>query len=109
MWLPGDADHPPRPALPVLYHLTFTEIHALELGSYLGLFIIWAQSLGSGGMALALVALAARRIISQRRAKGGGTTCKHAVGFHDVIAEPHYFGFAVAIIPLLYHLVHLFL
>lgn len=32
VWLPGDDDHPPRPNVPIVRHLTYDEIHAFQLG-----------------------------------------------------------------------------
>lgn len=48
-WLPEDDGHPVRPDLPVLHHLTFTEVHALELGAYLGLLAFFAVRVGMEG------------------------------------------------------------
>lgn len=102
-WLPPDTVHPPRPDVPVLRHLTFTEIHALELGVYLGFLIVWGLSMNQAGTVFMLAVMAGRKIISHRRSKGDGTTCDHDIGFHDAIAEPQYFGFPPILIVGVYY------
>lgn len=102
-WLPADSEHPPRPDVPILSHLTFVEIHAMELGLGLGLFAVWAVELNEAGIALLLGALAARRIISAKRKKGTGTKCDHTIGMHDAIADPHYFVVTAVAVVLAYN------
>lgn len=109
MWLPGDETHPPRPAVPILYHLTFTEIHAMELGAYLGALIVWAIHIDQQYMAFILAIMVARKIISRRRARGDKTGCTHDVGLHDARAEPHYFGALAAGVPLAYIIITTFI
>lgn len=101
-FLDPDRRHPPRPDWPVFRHLTFTEVHAMELGLYFGLFIVWSMVLGTQQMAFGLAAVVARKIVSHRRKKGTSTECDHDVGFHDVVDEPHYFGVPVVVVVAVY-------
>lgn len=87
MYLPPDEDHPPRVDLPLVRHLTFEEVHAMELGVYLGVLLAWGAILGQHEAAFALAALAARSVMSRRNGNRG-------IGFHDAREEPWYFGFA---------------
>lgn len=107
-WLPAEGDYPPRPDTPILRHLTFTEIHAVELGFYLGLLVVWALTLNESSAAFALVVSAARKIMSRRRMRDEAEDCDHDVGFHDAVAEPQYFGFPVVVIVGVYYAVQLF-
>lgn len=102
MWLPADESHPPRPDLPVLRHLTYTEAHAIELGGYIGLLLAAALALDMAGAALTFALAITRRATSGRKASGDDTPCEHSLGLHDARAEPHYFGFLAALIPLAY-------
>lgn len=90
--LPEDDEHPVRPDLPVLRHLTFTEAHALEIGVYLALFLYFGQTIGLGGEAFTVVIAAVRTVISDEKSRGTQTRCDHGVGFHDAREEPPYFG-----------------
>ncbi|MFC6989393.1 hypothetical protein ACFQJD_13020 [Haloplanus sp. GCM10025708] len=94
-WLPEDDDHPVRPDLPVFRHLTFTEVHSLELGAYVGLLVFFAVQAGAEGQAVTLLIAIARFTISDGRAKAGATKARHRLGFHDVRQEPPYFGAGV--------------
>lgn len=94
-WLPEDDTHPVRPDLPVLRHLTFTEVHSLELGIYIGLFAYFALLIGSGGVVVTVLVSIVRFTISDGRAKRGATRATHRLGFHDVRQEPPYFGAGV--------------
>lgn len=91
-WLPEDDSHPVRPDLPVARHLTFTEVHALELGIYVGLLSYFAVELGFGGQVVTLLIAITRFTISDGKAKSGATKSTHRIGFHDVRLEPQYFG-----------------
>ncbi len=94
-WLPEDDTHPVRPDLPVTRHLTFTEVHALELGIYIGLFAFFALQLGYGEAIVTLFISIIRFTMSDGKAKAGGTRATHRMGFHDVRQEPPYFGAGV--------------
>lgn len=102
MYLPPDGDHPPRLDVPILRHLTFTELHAAELGTYLGFLIVWSMVIGQQFVVLLLVVAAGRKIISRQNRQDPRRSCDHDVGFHDVIAEPAYFGALAVAIPLVY-------
>lgn len=91
-WLPEDDDHPIRPDLPVVRHLTFTEVHAIELGIYVGLLAFFALQFGYGGEVITLLIAITRFTISDGKAKCGATKSTHRLGFHDVRVEPQYFG-----------------
>jgi hypothetical protein len=91
-WLPGDDRHPIRPDLPVLRHLTFTEVHALELGAYVGLLAYFATRYGYGGEVVVLLLAITRYTISAGRATACRRPEAHRLGFHDVRSEPPYFG-----------------
>lgn len=84
-------DHPPRPDLPVIRHLTYTEMHAMELGVAFAAFIFFGLAVGRTADVFAIVLVVARIIISDRRAKGDSTKCQHRLGFHDIRGEPWYF------------------
>jgi len=94
-WLPEDDTHPVRPDLPVTRHLTFTEVHALELGIYIGLFAFFALQVGYGETIVTLFVSIIRFTMSDGRAKAGATRANHRIGFHDVRQEPPYFGAGV--------------
>ena len=91
-WLAEDDEHPVRPDLPVARHLTFTEVHSLELGIYIGLFAFFATRFGYGGEVVMLLFGVIRFVMSDGRAKAGATMANHRIGFHDVRQEPPYFG-----------------
>lgn len=103
-WLPEDDTHPVRPDLPVFRHLTFTEVHSLELGIYIGLFAYFALLVGAAGALVTVLVSIVRFTISDGRAKRGATKATHRIGFHDVRQEPPYFGagflfaFALAVV-----------
>lgn len=101
--LPGDKTHPPRPNLPVLRHLTFTEIHAMELGLYFAVIVVVAIELGAEGAVVPLAVVVGRKLVSDRRAGGAKTDCDHGLGFHDARAEPQYFGATAVLVPLAYY------
>ena len=42
-WLPETKKNPPRPNLPILRHLTWTESHAALLGASFGLLVFWGD------------------------------------------------------------------
>lgn len=94
-WLPEDDTHPVRPDLPVTRHLTFTEVHALELGIYIGLFAFFAIQIGYGEAVATLFISIIRFTMSDGKAKAGSTRATHRIGFHDVRQEPPYFGAGV--------------
>lgn len=94
-WLPEDDAHPIRPDLPVFRHLTFTEVHALELGAYVGLLAYFGIRVGRGGAVFTLVVAITRFTISSGRAKACRRPDAHRLGFHDVRLEPQYFGAGV--------------
>lgn len=91
-WLEEDDKHPIRPDLPVFRHLTFTEVHALELGAYLGLLGFFAIGVGLEGEVVTLLIGITRFTLSDGRAKASESTMDHRMGFHDVREEPQYFG-----------------
>ncbi|MFB6311446.1 MAG: hypothetical protein ABEH64_09745 [Salinirussus sp.] len=91
-WLPEDDKHPIRPDLPVFRHLTFTEVHSLELGIYVGLLVYFSLLVGTGGAVATLLISIVRFTISDGKAKNGATNAMHRIGFHDVRQEPPYFG-----------------
>jgi hypothetical protein len=91
-WLAEDEKHPVRPDLPVLRHLTFTEVHAIELGVYIGLLAFFAVRIGRTGEIMTLLIGIVRFTMSDGRAKSGATKVTHRIGFHDVRKEPQYFG-----------------
>ena len=91
-WLEEDDKHPVRLDLPVFRHLTFTEVHAIELGVYLGLLAFFAVQAGRTGEIMTLLIGIVRFTMSDGRAKSGATKATHRIGFHDVRSEPQYFG-----------------
>jgi hypothetical protein len=91
-WLPEDDKHPIRPDLPVFRHITFTEVHAIELGIYIGLLAYFATQFGYGEAIITLLISITRFTISDGKAKTGSSTAGHRMGFHDVRQEPQYFG-----------------
>lgn len=91
-WLEEDDTHPVRPDLPVFRHLTFTEVHSLELGVYLGLLVYFLLNLGGEGAVVTILVGIVHYIIGDGRAKAGATRVTHNLGFHDVRQEPPYFG-----------------
>lgn len=96
-WLAEDDSHPVRPDLPVFRHLTFTEVHSLELGAYIGLLAYFAIGIGFEGEIVTLFIGIVRFTMSDGRAKGGSTMANHRLGFHDVRQEPPYFGAGVVL------------
>lgn len=91
-WLAGDTRHPVRPDLPVVRHLTFTEVHALELGAYVGLLAYFATRYGYGGEVVVLLLAITRFTISTGKTAACRRPDAHRLGFHDVRQEPPYFG-----------------
>lgn len=91
-WLEEDDEHPVRPDLPVFRHLTFTEVHSLELGAYIGLLAYFGIWVGLEAQIATLLIGIVRFTISDGRAKAGKTAATHRMGFHDVRQEPPYFG-----------------
>lgn len=91
-WLAEDDTHPIRPDLPVARHLTFTEVHALELGLYIGLLAYFGAQAGETGAVVTLLIGIARFVMSDGRARSDRTESTHRLGFHDVRKEPPYFG-----------------
>ena len=91
-WLEEDDSHPIRPDLPVFRHLTFTEVHAVELGAYIGLLAYFSVQAGFEGQILTLLFGIVRFVMSDGKAKAGATKANHRLGFHDVRQEPPYFG-----------------
>lgn len=94
-WLPEDDSHPVRPDLPVFRHLTFTEVHAIELGAYVGVLGFFALGIGAAGEFFTLLVAIVRFTLSDGKAKESGSKMTHRMGFHDVRAEPPYFGAGV--------------
>lgn len=90
-WLPSDADHPVRPDWPVVRHLTFTELHAMELGVAFAVFLYVAVTIEKLAESWPVVLYVGRVLFSERRAKGGTTKCDHPVGIHDITHDPWYF------------------
>lgn len=90
-WLPGDRYHPPRPDLPVLRHLNWREIHAMQLGGGFGILVYWGQALGQEGVVFSLALIVARIILGERNKRSENNKCEHNLGFHDVRGEPWYF------------------
>lgn len=91
-WLEEDDTHPVRPDLPVVRHLTFTEVHSLELGIYIGAFAFFALQFGYGGELIVLLFGIIRYAMGDGKAKAGRSPVTHNLGFHDVRKEPPYFG-----------------
>lgn len=91
-WLEEDDTHPIRPDLPVFRHLTFTEVHSLELGTYIGAFGYFALQFGYGGELIVLLFGLIRYTMGDAKAKAGKSPVTHNIGFHDVREEPPYFG-----------------
>lgn len=91
-WLAEDETHPARPDIPVFRHMTFTEIHAVELGVYIGLFAFFAIRQGYASQVVILLFGIIRYVMGNGKAKAGATNVTHNVGFHDVRQEPQYFG-----------------
>lgn len=100
-WLDEDDEHPVRPDLPTLRHLTFTEVHAIELGIYIALLAFFAVQTGHTGEIMTLLFGIVRFTMSDGRSKSGASNATHRMGFHDVRAEPQYFGagFLAAYVP----------
>lgn len=96
-WLEEDDDHPVRPDLPVTRHLTFTEVHALELGAYIGLLAYFGIDIGMEAQIVTLLIGIARFTFSDGKAKASQSKLAHRMGFHDVREEPPYFGAGVII------------
>lgn len=107
-FLEPDRRHPPRPDLPVFRHLTFTEVHAMELGFYFGAFIVWSMALNMQAIAFGLTVVVIRKLVSHRRKNGSKTQCDHDIGFHDAVDESHYFGAPVVLVVGVYLLLQLF-
>lgn len=96
-WLPADDDHPPRPDWPIFRHLTFTELHALELGVGMAILVWWARVLGVQGAVFPLALYVARVILGKRREEGDTTPATHTVGLHDIRQAPPYFVVAAIV------------
>lgn len=96
-WREEDDTHPVRPDFPVTRHLTFTEVHALELGAYIGLLVYFGLEVNLGQEIVVLLIGIVRFTMSDGRAKAGASKVTHRLGFHDVRQEPHYFGGGVVI------------
>ncbi len=99
-WLAADDAHPVRPDVAVFRHLSYTEVHAIELGIYLGLLAFYALGYGYGGEMVTLLVGITRFAISDGKSKTQakpptatrGRRAIHRLGFHDVREEPQYFG-----------------
>jgi hypothetical protein len=90
-WLPETDKNPPRPDVPVLRHLTWTESHAALLGASFGLLVFWGMSRGRGGVVFGLAVTVAQLVLGERQRKSKRSKCEHRIGVHDVREEPWYF------------------
>lgn len=106
-WLPEEVNsdgsgHPIRPDLPWLRNLTWTKIHAMQIGAALGIIIYWGQLLNYGGVVFGLVIISIEIVFGIRQKHSHKTKCNHSVGLHDVRNKPWYATYsAVAIWALL--------
>lgn len=107
-WLPKqirtqedvEIGRPIRPDLPWLRNLSFTKIHAMQLGFGITLLAYLGIALGFEGAAVALLYLSARRIMSHRDVKDVNSACEHKMGFHDLKQKPWY-GLSMGILTVL--------
>lgn len=94
-WLPEEVNidgsgRPVRPDLPWLRNLSWTKLHAMQIGVALGIIIYWGQLLNYGGVVFGLVIAFIQIILGHRQKKSSRTGCTHSVGFHDVKHKPWY-------------------
>lgn len=97
-WLPASDDSPPRPDLPVLRHLTWTELHAAVLGGSFAFLVYWGMVLGRGGVVFGIAVTVAQLILGERQRKSKRSKCEHRIGAHDLRQEPWYFAAAAVVL-----------
>lgn len=95
-WLPEEIDpytgdgRPIRPDLPWLRNLTWTKLHAMQIGLGIAVIAYMGLLLGEGGLVLGLVVVAAEVVLEGRRERSEDSTCDHGLGVHDLIEKPWY-------------------
>ena len=98
-WLPETEDRPLRPDLPWARNLSWTKVHAAQLGFGIALIVYWAFAEGESGLALALVVNAGQFVFGEVQERGEGL-CDHDIGAHDLVEKPWY-GLSAALGTLL--------
>lgn len=74
---------------------TFTSLHALELGIYVGMMGYFMVSIGYAGEVVTFLLAVARIAQSEWRVKTGSSRAKHRIGVHDLRKKPIVFGVGV--------------
>lgn len=93
--------HPVLAGRPFVHHLTFTRLHALELGVYFGALayiIVWSFSqsgegvtvvMGNPERVLGVILVGVLRVaVSEWRVGRNGTAATHRLGLHDILHAP---------------------
>lgn len=83
-------DRPIRPDLPWLRNLSWTKVHASQIGFTMGIIIYWGQLLNRGGVVFGLTIIVAQYALGLRQKKSLKSNCQHSLGIHDVITKPWY-------------------
>ena len=87
--LPETDDRPIRPDLPWLRNLSWTKLHAMQIGFGIALIVYLALSMGEEGVALGLLVLAAQAAFGELQ-EHSDSLCEHDIGIHDFIEKPWY-------------------
>ena len=101
-WLPEETSpdgtgRPIRPDLPWFRNLSWTKLHAIQLGFAFGLLLYFLISLNEHGVAISLIILAVEYIISESRRVDPASSCNHRIGLHDIIEKPWYFASTIIV------------
>lgn len=92
--LPETDDRPVRPDLPWLRNLSWTKIHALQIGFFVGLLVCWGVALDQQIAVFAVVLYLVQYAIGGRVVKSD-RQCDHNLGIHDLRLKPWYFATAL--------------
>jgi len=97
-WLPETETHPLRPDIPLLRHLTWTELHAAALGGSFAVLVYWGMALGRGGVVFGIAVTVAQLILGEKQRKSKRSKCEHRIGVHDIRKEPWYFAASAVVL-----------
>lgn len=82
---------PIRPDLPWLRNLSWTKIHAMQLGAAFGIMVFFGQLWGFRGSVFGLAVSVAQFVISDQNVKSKRTSCQKRLGATDIRQKPWYF------------------
>ena len=95
---PDGTGRPLRPDLPWLRNLSWTKVHAMQLGFGFAILVYWGLALGAVGAAFGLAVLVAEFVLGEAQEQTDRSLCDHDLGFHDVAQKPWYFLSAAVVV-----------